>query len=149
MRNASNQPITFKIVDHGTSEYETLVALRQEVLRTPLGLFFTKDELEKEKEHIHIIALLNDEMIATAGLVIESNSCKMRQVAVSKKFQGQGLGSLLMNFCEKYAKEKGIPSIYCHARHHVVPFYEKNGYVCEGDDFNEVGIIHTKMRKNL
>lgn len=49
----SQDKIHFKIVDYGTDEYKKAGALREEILRKPLGLFFTKDELEMEKEHVH------------------------------------------------------------------------------------------------
>lgn len=141
--------INFKIIAHGTTEYNVVIALRQEVLRTPLGLVFSTEELEKEKDYIHIIGLQNNEIIATASLVKEQFACKMRQVAVKENMQGSGVGSNLMSFCEKYAKMLEMKSIYCHAREVAVPFYLKNGYVSEGDYFTEVDIPHVKMRKWL
>jgi hypothetical protein len=33
--------VCFKVIAYGTPEYQASVALRQEVLRTPLGLVFT------------------------------------------------------------------------------------------------------------
>ena len=42
--------MALKIIDHGTVEYEQMVKLRDEILRQPLGLSFTKEELEKARE---------------------------------------------------------------------------------------------------
>ena len=36
-----------------------------------------------------------------------------------------------------------------HARDTAVPFYEKLGYLCCGEPFEEVGIAHIKMQKQL
>jgi predicted GNAT family N-acyltransferase len=39
--------------------------------------------------------------------------------------------------------------MYCHARDSAVNFYLKNGYTGIGNYFNEDGIPHLKMRKEL
>lgn len=41
--------MALKLIDHGTKEYQQMVKLRNEILRKPLGLTFTPEELEKEK----------------------------------------------------------------------------------------------------
>lgn len=72
---------------------------------------------------------------------------KMQRVASKAQFQGKGIGSALMRFCEEYAKKHGFKSIYCHARGTAVRFYLKNQYELEGEPFDEDGIPHRKMRK--
>lgn len=141
--------IIFKIINPYSKEYEKVVDLRQDILRTPLGLVFTEAELEREKNNIQIAGFIDDDIIATASLTAEPPSYRMRLVAVKENLQGLGVGSKLLDFCNAYAKEKGMTSIYCHAREHAIPFYKKKGYVAEGEDFNEVGIMHIKMRKTL
>jgi len=141
--------IHFIIVDYGTDEYKKLVALREEVLRKPLGLFFTQEELELEKEHVHIGGFLGQELCATAVLVPEGNELKMQRVVTKAHLQGKGIGSALMSFCEDYAKKHGYKSIYCHARGTAIPFYLKNHYILEGEPFDEDGIPHHKMRKSI
>jgi predicted GNAT family N-acyltransferase len=141
--------VCFKVTAYGTPEYQASVALRQEVLRTPLGLVFTTEELAKEKDHIHLVGFSDDKLIATASLVPELFTCKMRQVAVSTSMQGLGIGSKLVDFCEKHAIENGYQSIHCHAREYAVPFYTKKGYIPEGEYFIEVNIPHLHMRKVL
>ena len=61
--------IIFKAITHGSSEYITAIQLSEGILRTPLGLTFSREELEKEKEYIQIAGLRSDEVIATAALV--------------------------------------------------------------------------------
>ena len=38
--------MALKIIDHGSREYQQMVHLRNEILRRPLGLQFTPEELE-------------------------------------------------------------------------------------------------------
>jgi predicted GNAT family N-acyltransferase len=145
----SQDKIHFKIIDYGSDDYKKAVALREEILRKPLGLFFTKEELEMEKEHVHIAGFLGQEMCATAVLVPDGEKMKMQRVALKASFQGKGIGSSLMRFCEEYAVKHGYKSIYCHARGTAVQFYQKNQYALEGEPFDEDGIPHRKMRKKL
>jgi dihydrofolate reductase/predicted GNAT family N-acyltransferase len=145
----SQDKIHFKIIDYGSDDYKKAVALREEILRKPLGLFFTKEELEMEKEHVHIAGFLGQEMCATAVLVPDGEEMKMQRVALKASFQGKGIGSSLMRFCEEYAVKHGFKSIYCHARGTAIQFYQKNQYVLEGKPFDEDGIPHRKMRKTI
>jgi predicted GNAT family N-acyltransferase len=55
----------------------------------------------------------------------------------------------MMEFCESYARDKGIHSIYCHAGDSDVNLYLKNNYASEGDYFDKDTIPHLKMRKVL
>lgn len=144
-----NSSLTFKIIPYASADYDQAVSLREEILRKPLGLSFTQEELEDEKYHIHIAGFLDGKLCVTAVLVPEGESCKMQRVATKGPLQNRGIGSALLVFCEDYAKEQGYASIYCHARNSAIPFYLKNHYVLEGEPFDEDGIPHHKMRKVL
>ena len=141
--------VAFKIINHGTPEYLEAVRLREEILRKPFGLTFLPIELEKEKEHIQIIGLNEDEVVATAVLVPEGSECKMQRVVVKSELQDSGVGSHMMQFCEDQAMLRGFTSIYCHARDAAVSFYLKNGYEAQGDYFEEDTIQHLTMRKRF
>lgn len=146
---SSKDKIHFKVVEYGSDEYKKSVSLREEILRKPLGLFFTPEELEAERHHIHITGFLGQELCATAVLVPEGNELKMQRVATKSHLQSKGIGSALMSFCEEYAQLHGYKSIYCHARGTAISFYLKNKYILEGQPFDEDDIPHHKMRKEL
>jgi predicted GNAT family N-acyltransferase len=139
-----------KIFAHGSAEYAQALALRTEVLRKPLGLVFTQAELEQDKHDIHMGLFKHDKILACLSLThTKDNKLKMRQVAVDATRQHLGLGTLLSNHAEKYAREKKIKAIYCHARKSAAPFYEKLGYKITGPEFTEVSIPHYLMEKLL
>ena len=73
----------------------------------------------------------------------------MRQVAVSPRAQGQGIGRALTEFAEDLARRRGFSRMTLHARAIAVPFYEKLGYQRVGDEFEEVTIPHWSMQKAL
>lgn len=140
---------TFKEINYKSNDWTSAVKLREKVLREPLGSFFTKEELEAEHDHIQIAGFINDTIIATAVLVPEGDKLKMQRVAVDKSLRGKNIGTAMMKFCETIAMERNAQLIYCHARDSAVHFYTKNGYTGIGDYFDEDGIPHLKMSKNI
>lgn len=73
----------------------------------------------------------------------------MKQVAVEPSWQQKGIGKMLVEAAEDYARESGYDIIFCHARETAVPFYLKRGYEISGAPFTEVTIPHVYMEKRL
>jgi predicted GNAT family N-acyltransferase len=72
---------------------------------------------------------------------------KMRQVAVAERAQRRGVGRVMVERSEEFARDHGFDEIVLNARETAVPFYLALGYDRIGDRFEEVGIPHWKMRK--
>ena len=139
-----------KQIDHGTPEYQQMVALRYQILRQPLGLGFTEDELVAEKDHILIAAFDDDQMLGCCMLTtLDNQTLKIRQMAVQNNLQGKGIGASLMSFVENLARDKGYRNLVMHARDTAIGFYEKFGYRVIGEQFIEVGLPHHLMAKAL
>lgn len=138
-------------LEYGSELYKKSINLRYKVLREPLNLTFDNDFLSLDKDDYHLAAINdNNEIIGILLLKpIDSETLKMRQVAVDFNFQNQGIGSKLVNFAENFAKEKGFKKIIMHARLSSIYFYLKHGYQAYGDVFIEVTIPHIFMYKNL
>jgi predicted GNAT family N-acyltransferase len=142
--------MALKIIDHGTKEYQQMVKLRDDILRKPLGLRFTPEELEDEKDNLLIGAFEDGNILACCMLVEEkSDVVKLRQMAVLNVVQGKGIGRALMQFAENLARDHGYKILTMHARKNAVGFYEKMGYRVKGDEFHEVSIPHYEMQKEL
>lgn len=142
--------MALKIIDHGTKEYQQMVQLRNDILRKPLGLSFTPEELEKEKTEILIAAFEEEKILGCCMLITEDPATvRLRQMAVLNNLQGKGIGKALMQFAENIARDRGFRRITMHARQTAVGFYEKLGYQISGDQFEEVSIPHYIMAKVL
>ncbi len=127
-----------------------MVKLRMDILRQPLGLSFTDEELAREKEDILIGAFDDDDLLACCLLTrADNNSVRLRQMAVQNNLQGKGIGASMMNFAETEARDKGFKKMVMHARKTALGFYEKLGYSVVGDEFTEVTIPHFVMEKSL
>jgi predicted GNAT family N-acyltransferase len=142
--------MALKQIYHGSKEYDQMVKLRYEIMRKPLGLGFTDEELKKEKEDVLIGAFEDDEIIGCCLLTkIDSNCTRLRQMAVQKNRQGLGIGESMMQFAENIARDRGFRILMMHARETAIGFYERYGYKTKGDEFIEVNIPHRIMEKKL
>ena len=142
--------MALKLIDYGTKEYQQMVNMRNEILRKPLGLNFSNDELENEKDEILIGAFEEEKMLGCCMLIKMNNkTVRLRQMAVMNNLRGKGIGRALMNFAENIARDLGYRTITMHARKTAIGFYEKLGYAVVGDEFYEVTIPHFEMQKEL
>ena len=142
--------MALKFIDHGTKEYNQMVDLRMLILRAPLGLTFTKEDLEREKNNI-LLGCFEDEKLEGCCLLaeVEPGTVKLRQMAVLDGLQGKGIGRALMSFAENVARDASYKKLTMHARKTAVGFYEKLGYTICSDEFEEVTVPHYEMEKIL
>ncbi len=138
-------------IDFGSPACDELLRLRDQILRKPLGLEFTAEDIAEEYKDIHLVCY-DLAMNMKGGLLLspkDKGQIKMRQVAVSEDIQRQGIGALLVEKSEEIALEQGFKKMVLSARDTAVPFYKKLGYKKVGAAFEEVGIKHFKMEKTL
>ena len=142
--------MTYREFHLGTHDYEQAIQLREAVLRIPLGLTLTEAELADEPNCRHLGGFDGERLVAVLLLrPLDEETVKMRQVAVHPEFQNAGMGSKLVAFAERFAKERGFTKMVAHARGTAVDFYQKAGYATVGDDFLEQTIPHRLVTKEL
>lgn len=142
--------IELSVIDFQSPLYEQVLALRNEILRRPLGLDLYEEDLSEEKNQYIIVALEHQKVLACLMIQIEDkDTVKLRQMAVDTKIQKKGLGSTLMQYAETFCSLNEYNNIVLHARKTAILFYEKLGYTIVGHEFLEVGIPHLKMQKVL
>ncbi|MEI6311059.1 MAG: GNAT family N-acetyltransferase [Bacteroidota bacterium] len=142
--------IEFKIIEFNNEAFNQMLEIRSKVLREPLGLRYTNEQLAAEINFIHIVILVKQKIVGGLQLVEEGNNkIKVRQVAIDPSYQSMGLGKELMLYAEDFARKKAYTYIYCHARNTALSFYTKLDYQIKGEEFQEVGIPHHYMFKYL
>jgi N-acetylglutamate synthase-like GNAT family acetyltransferase len=140
----------FKEITHRSPEYEQTIALRNKVLRQPIGLKFTQAQLEAEASDFHLTLWKGPDLLGCLVLTPKENGrIQMRQVAIEPDWQGKGIGRRLVEYAEQFARDKGFTTMFCHARVIAVPFYEKMDYQKVGEPFVEATIVHFEMEKKL
>ncbi|HTV32514.1 MAG TPA: GNAT family N-acetyltransferase [Methylocella sp.] len=135
---------------HDTDLYRAMVALRSEVLRKPLGLSFTAEQLREEANQRHLALMVEGSLAGCLLLAPEEGRIvKFRQMAIAPCNRGKGLGKELLLHAETIAMQNGYRGVRLHARESAAGFYEKMGYRRVGERFIEVTIPHVKMQKEL
>ncbi len=130
--------------------YAQVIALRQLVLRAPLGLDIYNDDLDAEVNQQIFVA--EEGGIVKGCLLLahkDAQTFKLRQMAVHPSYQRQHIGKDLMEAAAHFARQMGKHKIVLHARREAIPFYEQSGYRVTGDPFYEIGIPHVFMEQSL
>jgi predicted GNAT family N-acyltransferase len=136
-------------MDHADPKYQELWNLREAILRKPLGLSLSNENLSRDLTNTIFIAQHNDKII---GCVLmepkDDHTVQLRAMAVYNEWQGKGVGRMLVQALEAYAWQNGYKKIILHARKVVLGFYKSMNYQQVGDEFVEVGIPHYHMEKS-
>jgi len=132
-------------------DFDKYYDLRWKILRKPWNQPKGSQRDEYEEEAIHVMACLNDEVIAVGRAHFNSSDeAQVRYMAVDSSFQGRGIGSLVLRELERRAKENGSQYIILNGRENAVGFYQKNGYKIIDKGPTLFGrITQWKMRKDL
>ena len=142
--------MALKMIEFGSKEYDQMVALRLQMLRKPLGLEFTNEELAKESSNI-LLGCFDEDVLEGCCMLVEvaPNTIRLRQMAVLSGLQGKGIGRVLMSFAENVARDRRYQKIIMNARVTSIPFFEKLGYHVTGNQFIDLTIPHVVMEKEL
>lgn len=84
--------------------------------------------------------------IGTGRLLTDGHIGRM---AVLQSARGQGVGSQILSTLISEAKGMGFHKVALHAQLHAIPFYEKHGFLPEGEPFDDAGIQHKVMLLDL
>ena len=108
------------------------------------------DEHDATATHVLARDTARDEPVGTARLrVPEASTGKAERVAVLCQYRGEGLGRRLMDCVESAAREQGCSRMELHAQTPVEDFYAELGYETVSGVFDEAGIPHVEMIKEL
>jgi len=141
----------FREIAFGSEDFQQECALRNAVLRLPLGLNLYDEDLSPEKTQFHF-GLFDDTgrlLACVVAVPLSSSEAKIRQMAVSPDGQGKGCGKALLGRLEDDLGKRGFTRLCLHARMSAVGFYEKMSYQKAGAEFVEIGIPHVRMEKHL
>lgn len=137
-------------IEYGSDEYAEECAVRERILRRPLGLSLWDEDLTVEAAQWHF-GLFDDERLigCVVAIPVSDQRIKLRQMAIVEERQNAGCGRLLLTQVEIELRAAGFSEIYLHAREEAAPFYQKLGYSPVGPGFIEVTLPHLAMEKRL
>jgi predicted GNAT family N-acyltransferase len=137
-----------------TAEREAVFAIRMTVFVEEQAVPAEEELDAYDVTAAHFLARRVDptvsEIVGTARLLDKGHGVgKIGRVAVLREYRGQGIGGLIMRRIEHEARSAGYTELILEAQVHALPFYEKLGYIAEGDIFLDCNIEHRLMRKSL
>lgn len=136
---------------------EIVRPLRAEVLRPGQPAEQLVYEGDERSASRHWAASIDGRVVSVASVLREGHpreprpgDWRLRGMASSADVRGQGLGSELLTRCVTYAREQNGARLWCNARIRAVGFYERAGFLVEGELF-EIRSIgpHHLMSKAL
>ena len=141
---------TFQFISTTGPLYEQSRQLRWLRLRKPLGFEPGTERFEFEDDALHLVAL-HDSKVVGCVLFIgqDTQSGRLFQMVVAEDFAGAGLGKLLVRTLETKLRDDGYTRVELHARCHVQGFYERLGYAPCSEIYEEVGIPHVTMARDI
>ena len=110
-----------------------------------------RDELDgRDDDALHLVAVEDDRLvIGTCRLVFRGRTCQLSRMAIERDARGQGLGHALLDLSDAEARAAGCARIALHAQMHAQALYAAHGYTPRGPRFEEAGIAHVAMEKQV
>ena len=132
------------------SEYDNYIHFRWSTLRKPLGMSRESSLDNKESSSIHLIGIINKEIVACGRLHFNNNiEAQIRYMSVNKNLKRLGYGSKILSELESYAKRHSAEKIILNARETAKEFYVVSGYKEIAPFKSVTGIPHIRMSKTL
>ena len=135
---------------YGSELYAQSLQLREAILRKPLWLTLSAEELADDMPRRHFCAVMNGTVVGSVSFnPLGPHTLQLKQMAVANGRQGEGIGSRLLAFAEAWARRGGYGMIILNARIGAEEFYKRRGYAAEGEPFDENTIPHIRMTKRI
>ena len=134
----------------GSDLYRQALRLREAILREPLSLTITEEELADDATRQHFCAISYGVVIGTVSLKpLDETTLQLKQMAVAEDRRREQVGALLLAHAEEWGVSGGFLIMVLNARMGAEAFYARFGYLPEGDPFDENTVPHVRMTKQL
>ena len=125
--------------------------LRQQVFvqeqKVPADMEWDEDDATA----IHAVAVNRmGKALATGRLLVHGPGVgRIGRMAVQKQMRGTRLGRQVLDALMEAARERGDRQVILHAQCSAEGFYKRAGYSVQGDVYEEAGIAHINMAREL
>lgn len=124
-----------------------LASVRRTVFVDEQGVPEAMEWDEHDAVSIHWLAVLDDgRPVGCARLLPDGHIGRM---AVLPPWRGRGIGRALLDAALACAEARGLREVRLSAQLHAADFYRRTGFTACSDPYEEAGIPHLAMRKNL
>ena len=141
--------------DRTTMQIKIYDYLQDDVVQIRTEVFVIEQQFKEEFDDIdhhcqHFVFYEENEPVAICRIYpYDEKTYAIGRIAVRAPYRGQGLGSRVVREAEKYIKILGYTKVTLSAQVRAKAFYEKLGYVGEGETYYEEYCEHIRMRRHL
>ena len=133
------------IVDFGEHE-EAIRYIRHTVFTLEQGVDPAIDFDGQDNDAVQVLVYDNEMPVGTGRMLPDGH---IGRIAVLAPSRGRGMGSRIIAALMDRAAGLQLNRVYLGAQVSAVPFYEKLGFVADGDNYMEANILHTPMVRDL
>ena len=133
-----------------TEDLRTCQALRRTVFIEEQNVPEADEVDGRDAGAVHLLATVDGRPVGTARLLVSGDSGKIGRVCVLAEMRGKGIGALLIEAAvREFAANPAIGKVKLSAQINALPFYVRLGFVAEGDEYLDAGIVHRDMYRML
>lgn len=132
------------------ADYAPCVELRRAVFIEEQGIAEAEEIDTLDDAAIHLLATDNGLPVGTARLLVQCETGKIGRICVLSSYRGTGLGKRIVTAAMDHLKTvPGITQAKLSAQDHAIGFYESLGFVPYGPFYDDAGIPHRDMQRQL
>jgi predicted GNAT family N-acyltransferase len=135
----------------GPEDVAGAIVLREEVFCREQGVPVEEELDGRDDEALHLVAFdpSGQHVIGTLRLLFDGDLVKVGRVAVERASRGQGIAARMLEIALQEARGRGARRARLASQVEVIALYEDAGFRVESDVFEEAGIPHVWMGRQL
>ncbi len=142
----SDQRIRIELMDWATAQSDALT-IRYAVFVTEQGVPIELERDEHDATSVHAVAYSPDGRVLGTGRLLPDGH--IGRMAVSREARGLGVGGNILEALVDHAHTLGHAQAVLNAQCHAQDFYGAHGFVARGEIFDDAGIDHIQMVRDL
>ena len=87
--------------------------------------------------------------MCVASIFIDGKTARLRKFATLEAYQGQGIGSAVLQHIISFLEQHSVETFWCDARENAMSLYRRFGMQPQGERFYKGDIPYRKMQVTL
>lgn len=143
------------MVDVRTGSWQSLGAparaLREAVFIAEQGVPIDMEWDTADEAALHAVAFNRMGLAVATGRLVDLGDGSMRigRMAVQQGLRGSGVGRAVLDALVDAARQRSARRVVLNAQVEAIGFYARAGFVAQGAPFDEAGIAHQAMQRDL
>jgi predicted GNAT family N-acyltransferase len=138
----------------GPADRPEVAALRTRVFVDEQGVPPEIEQDDRDATAVHVLSRgldgpLTGRVVATGRLLVDGERAAIGRMATDPAVRGRGHGAAVLAELHRQAVLRGVREVELHAQVSARRFYERAGYTAVGDEYEEAGIRHVTMVREL